>query len=376
MLELGTLRQEIDEVDEQILALLNLRAQLVQKVAHWKEKQQRSVRDNVREQQIVARLQANNAGPLTGQQVEDIFRFFFQIFRQLEQREINNLQAPPVRSINRIGILGAGLMGGSFALAIEKFLPSCQVSIFDIKEKNIAGSVERIEDLFITDLLILAIPVQGIIDFLTYYGPRLPSGLMVLDLGSTKEAIVKAGEKSLPENVIFIGGHPLAGKERSGLTAAEADLYWERTFLLTPTQKSTKEAMTAIYWLLGQIGARIVEVSADRHDRILACTSHLPQMLAVLLALVAKEQSGHYSDDWGLGPFVGRSFLESTRVAVSDFRMWQDIALTNTQAIKYTLERLIHYTQELIPKLPQGEFADFFAQAKDFIVKLHADDRR
>jgi len=180
------------------------------------------------------------------------------------------------------------------------------------------------------DLVILATPVQSIPKLARLIAPHLKKGCLVTDVGSTKEKLVRELRRLLPKDVHFIGGHPIAGTEHSGMAAAQKGLFQDRWWILTPESKgpSERKVLRDLERCLQQLGAKTALMDPKQHDEILAWVSHLPHLLAY--SLVDAVQG--YQKGRALG-FAGSSFLDGTRVAKSSALMWRDIVLDNRETL-------------------------------------------
>jgi prephenate dehydrogenase len=239
----------------------------------------------------------------------------------------------------RIGIAGLGLIGGSIALGVRSAWPAVKIVGVDRTEVSHAALARKaiderrttVSDLGEVDLIVLAMPVADIVDALDRIG-RARLTAVVTDVGSTKRHIVAAAEAAGLQH--FIGGHPMAGAERSGLDAARADLFLNRPWFLTPTANGSAEARVA--QLVRTLGATPVAVPPDAHDRAMAYVSHVPQLLAVGLMVAAGEAVG----EAGL-PHSGRAFDEMTRLAASSPDVWASILSTNADYVSEAVSALV-----------------------------------
>ena len=243
----------------------------------------------------------------------------------------------------RLGIIGLGLMGGSLALAlrgrvagiaaIERQPDTRQLAL---REGVVSVAMDDLSAAFPpVDLLVLAAPVRVILDTLGRLPTLLPAGCAVLDLGSTKRAVVAAMD-ALPPSFAAIGGHPMCGKETSGLASAAADLYRGQTFFLCRSSRTTPALEATTLALVEALGARPVFMDAAPHDTAVATVSHLPALLSAALMRTAAEE-----ELWTVG---ASGFRDTTRLAGSDPRMMLDILLTNREAV---LAALAGYQAEL-----------------------------
>lgn len=185
------------------------------------------------------------------------------------------------------------------------------------------------------DLVLLCTPVGDILDKVRTIGPFLKPGTVLLDVGSTKSAICKA-MADLPDGVQPVGGHPMCGKESSGLTMAEPDLYQDHVFVLCPLERTSAEARALAESLVRAIGARPTYLEPERHDRLVAAISHLPVMLAVTLVQAAEKLG---EGDPLLWTLVAGGFRDTSRVAAGSVPMMMDILSTNRIPILEALQQ-------------------------------------
>lgn len=255
----------------------------------------------------------------------------------------------------RITVIGCGLIGGSICLALKRKRPELQIVALDLPERiaaiseagvaDIVGTLDQAEKyLPQSSLVILATPVEKILELLTQIGPLLAPGTIVTDVGSTKALIVNEAKKHLPEQVSFIGGHPIAGMEHSGVEAADPLLFKGKVFMLCPSTDTPSKDLLYLIDLAEDLFAIPVTIEAEEHDRFMAMISHVPQLMAVALVDAAlKDDSTHGLLDM----IVGRGFLDITRIAASDFAVWKGILGSNKAAIESALDRLEGSLDEL-----------------------------
>jgi len=283
-------------------------------------------------------------------------------------RECVRLQS--FMAFRQITIIGTGLIGGSLALALKtagfggKIIGCDRGPVLDRARAMRAidmGSEDPVEAIAGSDLIILATPVGGIIDLIERIGPLASPEALITDVGSTKKEIIERarsvfGDKA-PQR--FLAGHPMAGKEHSGLENAEAKLFLNAVWLLCPQPKQEFERgkLKDYCDLLEQVGVRILKIDAERHDLMCAWVSHLPQMVATALAATLVEEVGGNPDLHAIG---GRALREMTRIASSPYSMWRDIAHTNTANIERALakleQRLMHVRENLRTPALREEF--------------------
>jgi len=239
-----------------------------------------------------------------------------------------------MRLFKRVAIVGVGFIGGSLGLDLRRKKIAEEVvgfsrhrsSLILAKKKGaIDKGYEEIEKaVSYSDLVILATPVSKIIELIPYISSFLKEGAIVSDVGSTKVEIVRQGERFLSKNTYFVGAHPLAGSEKRGIREAREDLFKNAFCILTPTKNTDKKALKKILQLWKNIGAEVKIMSPQEHDRLVAKISHLPHALAVNLILSLDKKI----IPWGAG-----GLKDTTRIALSDPYIWQDIFLTNQKEI-------------------------------------------
>ncbi len=278
----------------------------------------------------------------------------------------------------RISIVGLGLIGGSWGLALAKRGFKGRRVGFDRPEVQRraleAGAVdESAEDLSTAvrnaDLVILATPVGAILDLL----PRLKaSGLsrtLVTDVGSTKRLITERAHELFAYAPLFLGGHPLAGKEKSGFENADAALFENTRYVLTPLASShlSDERVRNFSSLLEAIGARPFVSDARSHDRAVALLSHLPQLVASGLASLISEKESRDSLPLEL---AASGFRDATRLADSPYSLWRDICMTNVENIHAALDALIEKLEAMKIHLSDRELEREFLQAAKLRERL------
>lgn len=208
------------------------------------------------------------------------------------------------------------------------------------------------------DFIILATPVKSIISLFSVIGRYLKRGALVMDVGSTKSAIVHAAYRELPNYISFVGTHPLAGSEKKGAAHASAELFENTVCVVTPTEQTNTVAKEKVKVFWTEIGANVKFLSPVDHDRYMACVSHVPHLLSYALMSSAPEES------FSLMP---PSFRDMTRIAASDPELWADICMTNGRNILKALDDfakvLSTYRKAIISNDPTA-LMDGFKQAK------------
>jgi prephenate dehydrogenase len=257
----------------------------------------------------------------------------------------------------RVTIAGLGLMGGSLALALRGRCREVVGVDTDPATTALAldrGAVDRVAAFEAaatdTDLLVLAAPVRGILALLaqlTHCTPPRPT--VVLDLGSTKSDIV-AAMQTLPAGWDPVGGHPMCGKEVSGLAHAEAALFRGKLFVLSPLERSSAWAVALAEEVVAAVEARPLRLEARHHDALAASSSHLPYLIASLLVRTAES-----ANDEAVWEMAASGFRDTSRLAASDVRMMLDILLTNRTEVLAALERYQAELETLTGLLEAGE---------------------
>jgi len=279
-------------------------------------------------------------------------------------------------AIQQITIVGTGLIGGSFALALKKHgfggrVVGCDREPVLARAREMgaidAGSAEASEAITGSQVVLLATPVGAIIDFLDRVGPLAPPETLITDAGSTKAEIVERARTVFGRKAAqrFLPGHPMAGKERSGIEQADGDLFRNAVWLVTPQPgQNVEEGLSGEFLgLVRKMGARVIALEVERHDRLCAWVSHLPQMLATALAATVVEEFGNDPDLLAIG---GRALREMTRIAASPYSMWRDIALTNSQNIEEALQRLEQRLAHIRENLKSPELKREFERGNKF----------
>jgi len=248
--------------------------------------------------------------------------------------------------IERLVIIGVGLIGGSLARALREAgavgeVVGCGRDRDHLEEAVRLGVIDRYEldaDDAVegADVVVLAVPVGSTIDVLEIIGPSLGPETVLTDVGSVKGSVVTDAHMvfgQMPPS--FIPGHPIAGTERSGVAASSADLFRGRRVILTPETTSDPRALATVRAMWEQCGAEVVEMEVAHHDQVLAATSHLPHMLAYSLV----DTLARLDDEAEIFRYAAGGFRDFTRIASSDPVMWRDICLANRDALLVMLDR-------------------------------------
>jgi prephenate dehydrogenase len=272
-----------------------------------------------------------------------------------------------------VAIVGVGLIGASFGLAIrqagfsgEIIGVSSDAAIAAGRKRGAISSAASLEKAAESaDLIYLAQPVERILQTIPRLKTALRPGTLVTDAGSTKQAIVDSAASHLPAGS-FLGGHPIAGKEQRGPDAADADLFRNRLYVLTPTAASIRQEKAEEFRkTLRVIGANVLEMSAQEHDHTLAFTSHLPQLLSTALAATLAQDG-----DPRLSEVYGTGLLDMTRLALSSPDLWNSILGTNKNQVGQAIDALVQVLLGLKANLGESEIAYTFNQATTFATSI------
>jgi prephenate dehydrogenase len=270
------------------------------------------------------------------------------------------------------------LIGASTGLALRAAGFTGRIDGWDTSQLEMAAAVQMgaidgraasredaLELARLANVIVLAVPVLAIKDWMRQLAPVLRSDQLLTDVGSTKLEIVELAQQLFAEEASadFLPGHPMAGKESGGALLAEAGLFDGAMWLFTPTNSE----MTAIEkewrgWV-GCFGSRTLDMDASRHDELCAWVSHLPQMLSTALSALLEERFGDAPEIAAIG---GRALKETTRLGASPYSMWRDVAMTNTVPVANTLLALEQRLQHVRENLRTPELRDEFALANRF----------
>lgn len=288
-------------------------------------------------------------------------------------------------AIEKITILGTGLIGASVGLALRAHGFAGSIAGWDPSPDQLHTALRREAISVIaddplaaavgSDLILLAGPVFSILEWLDRLTPVLQSHQLVTDVGSIKEAIcAHARDKYNGLDVNgsaqpgFLPGHPMAGKEVSGAENADANLFNGSVWLFTPYSRAEGVSLAEQAWRswVTRFGARVVDLSPDRHDVLCAWISHLPQFVSTAMCALLEDEFAAHAD---LLPIGGRALREMTRLGSSPFSMWRDIAHANADAIAHSLHALEQRLAHIRENLKTPELRDEFDRANQFRLR-------
>jgi prephenate dehydrogenase len=282
--------------------------------------------------------------------------------------------------IERIAILGTGLLGTSVGLALRAAGYRGAISGWNRSREHAelarrmgavdSVSADAMETARAAQVILLAVPIYATLDFMEKLAPILDSQHLVTDVGSTKRVISEAGTRlfNTPERAAFLPGHPMAGKERGGAELGDANLFRGAVWLFTDdphVKRSPQSAELVKSWRewVAAMGSKLIDLDPSRHDELVAWVSHLPQFAATALSAVLEGEVGTAPELKDVG---GRALREMTRLGASPFSMWRDIAYTNTEAVERALMALEQRLAYLRENLRTPVLRDEFEQANKF----------
>lgn len=268
--------------------------------------------------------------------------------------------------LNRVVIIGVGLIGTSFALALKRVHTGVCVAGIDTNATSIAqaigcGAIDRtgtLADVAEADLVLLAIPVRQMAATFASLLPLLDEQTILIDVGSTKQDVISAARATLGDRIArFVPCHPIAGRERHGPLASEATLFTGKNLVITRLAENSYGIVQTVADIWRELGANVVEMSAETHDAVFAAVSHLPHMLAYVLVdeLASRPNARTLFENAASG------FRDFTRIAGSSPEMWRDIALNNRAALLLELDAYLANATHLRNLLAASNETELFA---------------
>jgi prephenate dehydrogenase len=269
-----------------------------------------------------------------------------------------------------VAIVGTGLIGSSFGLALKAAgfnghisgVSSAAATTAALAAGAIDSAASLEEAIPQADLIYLAQPIGRILDTLHRLDTLVKPTALITDAGSTKQVIVSTARNAI-HRCQFLGGHPMAGKEARGPAAAEASLFRDRPYIVMAGDLETDSARDFLQWLQ-RIGARVIVLGADEHDRLVAFSSHLPQLASTALGAIIAEVSPDSSQ------VAGPGLTDATRLALSSYDLWRDIVSTNTEPITEALTAYIQKLEHIRENLRTRQLQDEFTAAANFSRRL------
>jgi len=276
----------------------------------------------------------------------------------------------PPQAINHLVIIGVGLIGGSFSLALQRNASIERITGVGRNQENLEcarkrgiihycshDSHEAVKD---ADVVMIAAPVASYREIFTHISDVLPAAAIVTDAGSTKQSVMTDAHQQLKTTARFVPAHPLAGTEQSGASAAFADLFQDRWCILTAEDSITDtDACHAVADWWRACGAKVMNMPAQEHDDLLAAVSHLPHLAAYAVVNTVSRLKKGAHDPF---QFAAGGFRDFTRIASSSPTMWRDIALCNRDALLHQLDTLQHELEVMRHALEQRDGHDLLDQ--------------
>jgi len=255
--------------------------------------------------------------------------------------------------LERLAIIGLGLVGTSIGLALKKAkIPDLEIVGHDMEPTHSStalrrGAVDKIHRNLFSAIegahsIILAVPVMAMKDVMTLIAPNLEPGTIITDTGSTKAQVIKWAEEILPAEVSFIGGHPMAGKEQSGPDAGDENLFQDAVYAICPSPTATTTAQTYVVSLAESVGSRPYFVGPEEHDSYVAAVSHLPFILSIGLVSSTTKSPGWRE----MSRMASTGYRDISRLASGDPIMHRDICITNAESIVYWVDEAIKQLYE------------------------------
>ncbi|MGZ6367187.1 MAG: prephenate dehydrogenase [Ktedonobacteraceae bacterium] len=274
--------------------------------------------------------------------------------------------------MEKLAVLGLGLIGGSLGLALQRAGVAKHISGYDSNRSSTyhawkMGAITEICDkaenaVEEADMVILATPILAMRELLERIAPRLKHGVLVTDTASTKVQILNWAISSLPAHVMFVGGHPMAGRELSGIKAADAGLFEGCAYCLIPAGHGSTEGLGHLSEIVMKFGAHPLILDADRHDRLVAGISHLPFVLSSVLVQCLRKK-----ENWGeLTSLAAGGFRDMSRLAAGSPTMYRDICITNKEEVLIWIDALASELDNIRSLISQDDevLESYFTQAK------------
>jgi len=282
---------------------------------------------------------------------------------------------------NRVAIIGVGLIGASIALGIKRRGLAREVIGSGRTEENLRRAVEREildgysinhqEAVKGADLVVLATPVGQFVEIAKDISVSLKPGSVLTDVGSVKGSLVWRIEELVPDGVSFVGCHPIAGSERSGIDYASGDLFEGAPVVLTPTGDTATDALSRVGKFWEALGAVVTRLSPEEHDLVFALLSHLPHLVSYALVNTLSDADPDYIN------LSGSGFSDTTRIALSSPELWTEISLYNRDNLLRLIEsfrKALDDIRDGLAKGDAGHLRRLFENARDLRKRIERDD--
>jgi prephenate dehydrogenase len=286
-----------------------------------------------------------------------------------------------MKLFNKMTVIGVGLLGASLAKACKERGLVEEIAGYGRNRENLEKArtlkiidhcatdlSEAVND---ADLIVLCTPVSTIVPLIQKMTAEISPGTLITDVGSVKGPVVSDADQLVPEGIFFVGSHPIAGGENSGLEASTANLYQGARCIVTPTEKTNEEALEKISALWRAVGMNVINLSAEEHDFIFGAVSHLPHIVAY--ALMNTLGALRTKDDREVTAFSGAGLKDITRIASSDPVMWRDICLSNRNHSLDLVDRFQVKLDEIRSIIEKGDgqaLKDEFVAANNYRLKV------
>ena len=268
-----------------------------------------------------------------------------------------------MKLFQKLTIIGVGLLGASLAKVCKGRGLVDEITGYGRNRENLKKAKDlKIIDHYSSDLseavsdanlVVLCTPVSTIVPLIKSLAPQVQPGTIITDVGSVKESVVHRADKLIPEDIFFVGSHPIAGGENSGLESSTASLYQDAKCIVTPTEKTDKTALKKISTLWHAVGMNVISLSVEEHDFIFGAVSHLPHIVAyALMNTVGGLKTPSNLEVTG---FSGAGLRDITRIASSDPVMWRDICLSNRNHSLSLINRFQSKLEEIRNTIERGD---------------------
>lgn len=273
-------------------------------------------------------------------------------------------------SLRKVGVIGCGMIGGSIALSLSKV--GHRVSVLDLP-RNEKAILKQIPSVAVVtsvadicdegpDVIFVCVPADKSVKIVREVVAEAREGTIITDVAGVKKPIMDAAKKLVPKDIIFVGGHPMAGSEKSGVEAAQPFLFQNAVYVLSPLRNYPQETMLPLLEAIDQLGARILFMDAAKHDKIAAATSHLPQLLAVELVSLLNTLSKR---DENFNVLAAGGFRDMTRIASSDFAVWKDVVATNKENIVDIIDAFVRKLSSMRDFVGDGKTRELEREFED-----------
>ncbi|MBX3458465.1 MAG: prephenate dehydrogenase/arogenate dehydrogenase family protein [Planctomycetes bacterium] len=343
-MDITELRENIDQVDAQLVQLLAKRLEFALEINRAKRAHRMPLRDAEREAIVLGAAQVHTQPPLDSSEALDLMRMILEFSRGAVKRRITAEGVEPLH----VAIIGVGLIGGSIARALKRANQAHTISGVDLPHRLVsaqgAGLFKTLHEprhgklaVQDADVVFLCAPPSRNLELLAAVMADAKPGAIVTDVGGVKRAICDAAA-SIATKAVFIGGHPMAGKATAGFENSTASLFESRAWVLSPERGVDKAALRRLKALIESTGASVQLLTGDEHDRIVPAVSHLPQLAAIALTLTVGGR------DHGI---AGPALMDMTRLAESSPHLWQELLAASRTEVVGEVQRLRTYLTEI-----------------------------